>query len=540
MGDEHFTFDIEPDEIFADVEKRTISGIAVPTKETATKGGKTWRFLPGSVTFPERTILLLHHDNTRSVGRLIQSEWEDAGCRTTFKVSKTPEGDSALQLAHDKVLGLSVGVNLTQFGGKKVGTEFHVSHATAPEVSLVSLPAFAGSQVDSVRMSKDKEPVMPDDKKDDVVEPAAPVFDYEKFGAALAGALHPQDDKKDDKKDVEKPEPQPVPPITVREAPLYRFDGNPAEHGFVADIISNVREHDSDAKQRLEKFFSETFVVGADVNELNPDVNRPDMWVAPLRWAARPLGSAVSTGSITDNTPFIFPKFLSTTLAVNEHTEGVEPGADGEFKSTSQTVTPKAFSGKATLTREVIDAGGNPQVDQLVWQEMLNDWNEGLETRLAAMLDAVASTNDVPIVGINKVAVAAANDAIIDLQYEKGGQRFSSFVLASSLYKALANAVDDDGRPLIPALTPINAQGLREVGFGSLAIGGFRGVPAYALGEHDSFMLVRGSVYQWASAARKLTMDNVGVANVYLGIWGYEAHAITRTADVRRWTYSAT
>jgi hypothetical protein len=52
-------------------------------------------------------------------------------------------------------------------------------------------------------------------------------------------------------------------------------------------------------------------------------------------------------------------------------------------------------------------------------------------------------------------------------------------------------------------------------------------------------MLVRPSVWQWNSPPKKLTMD-FQVANVYLGLFGYEAHAITRVADVRRWTYDST
>jgi hypothetical protein len=542
MGDEHFTFDIAPDHIFADTEKRIVSGIAIPLGQTAEKAGRKWRFLPNSVAFSERHVLLSYHDQTRPVGRLISTNWEAGGCRTTFKIASTPAGDEALQLAHEGILGLSVGINVDEFGAKKVGDEFHVSAATSPETSLTPVPAFTGAVIDKVVLERDN-PVPPDPPAPVPDDADPPEVDFTALGRALHEAFSgsitapPSVDPP-----APRPERQPLPPPpVVKEQPLYRFDGYQAQFGFVKDSLASLRENDAEASARIAKFFAETFAVSTgDVNELNVPPNRPDMFVGPLRWQSRPLGNAISTAGITDSTPFLFPKWASSTPGVGSHTEGVEPNADGAYTATSQTVTPTAISGKAALTREVIDAGGNPAVDALVWAEMTNAYTETLEARVAAMLDAVPSTLDVDIVGVDTDAVDAVDDAIIELVYEKGGQRFNSFVLASDLYKALSSARDETGRALVASYgTAVNADGSRDVGFASLNIGGFRAVPAYGLGENDSFMLVRPSVWQWNSPPKKLTMD-FQVANVYLGLFGYEAHAITRVADVRRWTYDST
>src|SRR3989442_15867480 len=99
MPAERLTFDLAPSAMFTDGQSRTIAGLAVPTGATAEKGGRTWKFLKGSVQFGSRTPLLAYHDPTRPVGLLKGSQWTDAGLRVTFSVSKTPAGDECLQLA---------------------------------------------------------------------------------------------------------------------------------------------------------------------------------------------------------------------------------------------------------------------------------------------------------------------------------------------------------------------------------------------------------------------------------------------------------
>jgi hypothetical protein len=555
---ENFQFQLQ--EIFADVASRTISGIVVPTGETTEKAGRTWRFNQGSATYPEKSPLLGYHDQSKPLGRHLASGWEPRGLRASFRVSKTVAGDEVLQLANDGVLGFSIGIDNVE--GQQVGEEFVVSKSVIKETSLTPTPAFTGATVDSVSMSQGG--TMPDPTPPSgqgapaaptttgppapTTGPPAPSITFDdgtlkRLGEALATAFAtPQPPTTATAPAAPTPAPTAVPvapPVaSVKEPAPYRFDGHAAQYGFVSDALASLREHDGEASARLTKFFAETFVDSSDVAAQNVPPNRPEMWVGPLTWGSRPLGAAISTGSIDNATPFIFPKFVSSGSLTNDHVEGVEPDATATYTSESQTVTPSAIDGKAALTRIVLDAGGSPQVDALVWAEMTNDYGEKLETRVATMLDAVDSDLDVEITGVDAVAVDAADSAIVDLQYEKGGSRFRSFVLASDLYKALAGARDGDGRALIPAIAPSNADGTRDPAFASLSIGGFRAVPAYALGAEDSFMLVKTSVWQWSSAPRKLTLD-YEVANVYLGLFGYEAHAITRDSDVRRWTYAA-
>jgi phage head maturation protease len=530
---EHLSLDVAPSTLFADTPARTITGIAVPTNATATKGGRTWKFAKGSVRWdPARTSipLLAYHDNARPLGRMTRSAWSDAGLEVSFAVSKTAAGDEALQLAADGVLGLSVGLDVVEASDSE-GT-FLVRNAIGAECSLTPIPAFAGSVIDKVTLSNERTSAMEPD-----TATAAPVvvqLDADQLGTAIAQAMlaNPQQQPA-----ATGPETQPVPhAVVTREEPPYRFDGVGGKHGFIADAVASS-QGDGEANQRLTEFLHETFVTQANVTPLSPPVQRPDLYQPSLP-RTRPLAGLISTGTISDNTPFILPKFNTSADLVAAHVEGTEPGL-GSFTATSQTITPGALSGKVELTREVWDARGNPQVDQLVWTEMLQASDEAAEARIAALLDAVVHAGDqlVAVVGVDDAAVDDVIAKLIALQFTRGGNRFTSLALASNLYTALVNAKDSTGRKLLPINNPVNADGSVSSDFGSITIGNTKGVPAWGLGT-SSYLVVPGSVWQWLSAPQKLTFD-VQVKSVFIGLFQYSAEAIIRTGDTIELTYAA-
>lgn len=537
MTTERVEFTVEPGSTFADTESRTISGLAVPLGATANKGGRVWRFLRDSVTFGDRTPLLAYHDPTRPVGKLTSSRWSDDGLRVKFAVSKTSGGDEALQLANDGVVGLSVGIDVPEGGAKLIGDELHVSAARAAEVSLTPIPAFAGSVIDKVALSGDhpgRTAHMPDDV---TPTPVTVNLDATALGTAIATAFAANHPTQPTEPAEPGPEPQPVPnaQTTVREEAPYRFDGTGGKFGFVADCVASTRG-DGAATDRLNTFIRETFVATTDTGSLNPTRNRSDLYVGNL-YRNRPLASAITMGTLPDITPFVFPKFATSGNLVNPHVEGVEPSL-ATFTATNQTVNPAALSGKAEITRELWDQGGSPQVDQLIWTEMLQASVEAAEERVAAMLDGLAGLDTIAVTGTNAAAVDDVVAALAALQYERGGNRFSSMVLAQDLYTALVNAADADGRKLLPTIGATNANGTTASNFGSVSVGNATGVPAWGL-TGDSYMLVPSSVYQWISTPQRLTFD-IQVKSVYVALWQYSAEAVTRDSDVKKLTYSAT
>lgn len=515
-----------PSATFADTATRRITGIAVPAGATAEKGGRTWRFLDGSVKFADRVPLLAHHDTTRPAGRLTSHEWGADGLRVEFHVSRTSLGDELLQLAHDGVLGLSLGVDVPEGGARMVGEELHVSDALASEVSLTPIPAFAGSVIESVALSATtpEGTAMPDCNDKPGAVPAVTVnLDASALGAAIGAAMKPPATVDNG------PTPVPVPTTTttVREEAPYRFDGTRGKHGFIADCV-DAQSGSGEAANRLNTFLRETFVTQSNVTPLNPVQQRPDLYQAPLRYN-RPLAGLITTGTIASNVPFVLPKFSSAGNLVNPHVEGVEPTL-GAFTATSQTITPGALSGKVEITREVWDARGNPAVDQLVWAEMQAAAAEAAERRIAALLDGLTLT---PItVDGGSSTVNDMVQELIDLQYARGGNRYTSFAVHQVLYRSLAGERDGDGRPMLPMVGATNADGTASAGWGSLQIGNTTATPAWALGSH-SYLMVPSSVFQWLSPPQKLTFD-VQVKSVFIGLFQYSAEAVIRDTDVKR------
>jgi HK97 family phage prohead protease len=532
------TFDapVAPETFAVDRETRTIKGLALPYDTVARSGGRNWSFPKGSVKFGDvsRVKLLAGHDWTQAIGRATALEDTDAGLLATFKVARGAEGDRALALAEDGVWdGLSVG--LGEGIKATVGEDgvHYASEAPLREISITPCPAYDGARVTQVAAdaTHQEEPAMPQPTIDLTLPEGT---DAATFGAAVAATFaamaNPQGNG---------PEPvSPGRPLEVNEQPLYRFDGIAGQHCFVDDLRS-ANGGDSEARQRIDEFMNETFAVTTgNVGSLNPTKNRPELYVPNLTYS-RPLWESVSTGGIEDRTPFTVPKFSSASGLVGTHTEGTEP-TPGTFTATSQTVTPKAISGKIELNREVLDAGGSPQADAIIWQEMEAAYYEAIETRIAALLNAVP-TAELNLAGATDAAlVNALQNMLIGLQFTRGGNRFTRLVLDGQLFPALANAQDSTGRKLLPILGATNAQGQVTDGFDAIQLGNLTGRAAWALGATNaskSHLFVPSSVWAWASAPKKFVFE-YQVKSVDIAVWGYGAEAVLRDSDVRPIDYT--
>lgn len=347
------------------------------------------------------------------------------------------------------------------------------------------------------------------------------------------------------------------------EALPYRFDRGgrfqQGEHEFSTDLVDAVKRGDfdgtgSEAGKRVMATIRAKFadVDVADVNELNPDIQRPDMYV-PQRDFRYPIWEAIQKGAPPNGVqPFVFPKFSSASGLVGDHTEGTEP-TGGTFVTTSQTVTPTALSGKASLTREIWDTGGNPAVSTLIWDQMQRSWREGLESAAATFLNTLTAATDINLgVAVLDEALAAAWDlAIAALQFVRGYD-FDTFVIEQQLYEAFVDATATDGRKIYPQLNPQNATGSSSRRFSQLDLAGVVGIPSWALtategAANNSWLFDPMTVHGWASPPQRLDLPGSGgaaggveskpLAYVDIGIWGYKAFANSDVGGVRQVIY---
>ncbi|GAB3990098.1 HK97 family phage prohead protease [Nocardioides marmoraquaticus] len=542
-------------EVFeVNAEKRTIRGLAVPYGKAGLSGGMAFQFAKGTITYADvsRVKLWVQHDPTRAVGVATQLEDTDHGLVATFKVARGPEGDQALSLAEDKVLdGLSIGLRQ---GGKwqtKDGVQ-HAVEAPLMEISLTPAPAFDDARVHAVAASAAENGVtmkctkcgvvhasgVTECKADDVAafeaSNAGPTFDATPIAEAITAGFAALGSNGDGPTVISHGG------LEINEPSPYRFDGTEGAESFSEDLRSY--NSDSDARQRLETFMEDAFtfaVTSSNVSTLNPTQSRPDLFVPNLTFT-RPLWEMVSTGVVTDKTPFTIPKFSSASGLVGPHTEGVEP-TPGAFTATSQTVTPAPVSGKVEIVREVWDQGGSPQADQIIWGEMLNAYFEALESRIATLLNGLSLTETNFAGAVDSALVNQVTNLLVDLQYVRGGNRYTRMALDGQLFKALVNAADGSGRKLLPVLSPQNAQGTIEGAFDRVQLGTLTGRAAWALGaanSSNSYLFVPSSVWAWASAPKKFVFE-YRVAAIDLAIWGYTASAVLRDSDVKRLDYTS-
>jgi HK97 family phage portal protein/HK97 family phage prohead protease len=559
---EFLAFDAPADaaEFQVDLEKRTIRGLVVPFGKVAESKGRNWSFSKGTLKFDHvsRVKLLDGHDWKKPIGRATSIEETDAGMVATFSVVATPAGDEALLMASDLVKdGLSIGVAKGGTYNERGGVYFAVSVPLA-HVALTPCPAFDDARVTAVAASKEGEPMTESQVNTPAEGSATPAPE---FSDAQLEQLRAMFGPKPEG-DPNGPEVIPAAAIglSVTEELPYQFDrgGNflPGEHNFSSDLHDMARAkdeygNDTEAGRRVMGLIEATFATtsSTNVDELNPAIQRPDMYVDQRDYRT-PLWNFVNKGTPPNGIqPFTFPKFSAAAGLVGDHTEGTEP-TSGSYTSTNQTVTPTALSGKASVTREVWDMGGNPAVSTLIFNQMKRGWREGLETATATFLNTLTAATDITLTAGsgNDVLAAAWDAAVADLQFVRGYD-FEALALEKELYKKFVAAVDLDGRKLFPQINPANANGTSSRRFTQLDLAGVTGVPSWALpstagSPNNSWLFDPMVVHGWASTPQRLEFPGTSATGTYapvamvdLAIWGYKAFANSDIGGVRQVIY---
>jgi HK97 family phage prohead protease len=154
----------------ADSESRTITGRVVTWNETGSTSAGLTTFKPESIA-TKNVKLLLEHDRTRPIGKVLSMTATEQGIDATFKIAETTAGNDALVEAATGLRdGFSVGVKVSDHDftdGVLV-----VAKGTLDEISLVSEPAIDSARVSQVAASETEteEVESTDDNSDSVDE----------------------------------------------------------------------------------------------------------------------------------------------------------------------------------------------------------------------------------------------------------------------------------------------------------------------------------------------------------------------------------
>ena len=136
----------------ADSESRTITGRVVTWNETGSTSAGLTTFKPESIA-TKNVKLLLEHDRTRPIGKVLSMTATEQGIDATFKIAETTAGNDALVEAATGLRdGFSVGVKVNAHDF--VDGVLVVAKGSLDEVSLVSEPAIDSARVSQVAASE--------------------------------------------------------------------------------------------------------------------------------------------------------------------------------------------------------------------------------------------------------------------------------------------------------------------------------------------------------------------------------------------------
>jgi HK97 family phage prohead protease len=490
----------------ADSRKRTISGTIVTWGEKGNTSAGATVFEKGSIDFSKPVKLLLEHDRTRPIGKLMDITADDNGIEATFKIAGTIAGDdSLLEAAEGLRDGFSVGVMVDDWENK--AGVMSISAAKLIEVSLVTDPA-----IDSARVA-------------DVAATETP-----ENSEATAAEEQPQEDKVSEINSeapiaTEAVEAAKLEPVAVSAA-------TPVAYTKPRSPITNKATYlEHSVRAALGNDDSKLYVRAADDTTSNNAGLIPTRQLTeiinPLSNADRPAVDSVSRGVLPDaGMSFEIPKITAVPV-VQEETEAdaiIETGLTNNFL----TVNVKKYAGAQTFSVELLDRSSPAFFDELVRQM---EFAYAKATDVAVIAGLVAGGTD----GGNRTLDAAGlldfvSDGSVSI-YKNTLGTATNILVSPEQFGAIMNLADN-GRPIYQNLIGNQNQGgnLSGQSLGGNLLGlnlrVSRNMAVGAPTADDSLCLINPDSYTWYESARTRLQTNVALnGQIEVAYYGYGALA---------------
>jgi HK97 family phage prohead protease len=485
----------------ADSKKRTISGKIVSWDELGMTSAGATVFQKDSIDFSKPVKLLLEHDRTRPIGRLMDITADETGIEATFKVAATIAGDdSLLEAAEGLRDGFSVGVKINEW--KNVDGVLQIKSSSLQEVSLVTEPA-----IDSAR----------------VTEVAAAETENSE---ATATDEQPQEEKVSENiseapiasEAVEAAQTTPVVTANYVAYTKPRVNENVTAGQYVAAQIKAV-QGDMDSRDLIAALAIGT--VSENTGMVPPNYLRDVIGVID---SSRPFIDSIERAPLPASGLKIFTPVLGNQAIVGLTAEGVEY-ASQDTAVTFQEDNIVKFAGANVINQEVLDRSDPSFLDLLI-RELAASYAQKTDayaakiaseaaagssgsTIYAAIADGIADAYNVMRFTPNRLMVAPS-----------GGTNGIDF---AGLLGAVA-----DGRPLFAAAAPQNAAGLISQGSTAGTVAGLDLVvdPNYT---GDNANAKHALVYPSAamrfheSSLFDIRANIVANGRVEIGLYGYAA-----------------
>ena len=451
-------FAIDVEAAVGEAPTRQISGIAVPYGVSArVSSGEMVRFQQGSLpTDGKAPKLYMYHDSTQPVGLVTARQDTPEGMMFTASVVNTQAGTDALTMASAGVLdSVSVGVNIIDSTIAKDGT-IVVTAGEWVELSLLSgNPAFAGAIITDVAASN---PDGDADNDQTTEEPDVP----EKSETVEETPMS---------ESIEAAAPEAVPTNQIFAAAKREFAmPTPGEYLAAFHIggatFANVNEAFKIAADKNKTAFQFANTDTADFPGTLPNPVLAPV-VQNLNYI-RPFISAIGSRALPNGNgqSFIRPTISTHTSAAVQAAELDDVSSTAMVVAANQ-VPRITIGASALMSMQLIDwtdpAAMTVITNDLVGQMMLAQDNYAL----TGMTDAATTSGNwdgVSPDGLISALYTAAYDASVGTNFF-----VDTLVLSVKQWQYLGSLVDDQKRPIFPAIGAPGLVGQNTLGAGTAA-----------------------------------------------------------------------
>jgi HK97 family phage major capsid protein/HK97 family phage prohead protease len=498
----------------SDAESRIIAGRIVQWDAVGNTSAGQTKFLPNSIEFSNDTKLVLEHEQTKPIGKLVEWSQDDSGITASFKIARTTAGNDALEEAATGLRSdFSVGVQVNDWANDN--GVMAISASSLVEVSLVTSGAIPGAEVQKVAATDTPEvsessqeitnQITEGEQVSDTTVPNAPA-------AETVEAAH-----------VEvKAATAPYTQITVR---------NP-----IVDKASYL-EHSVRAKLGSEE--SRMFVAAAaDVTDnagLVPTRQLTEV-INGISNADRPLVDSVSRGALPDaGMTFEIPKItVAPTVAIAS--EGGTP-SETDQNAAFVSVDVKKFIGQQTFSLELLDRSSPAFFAELV-RQMEYAYAKATDAAVGSALIAGGTDGGNRTLTTGALAADFVADAAVSIYTNTLGFA-TNIVVSPEQWGVLMGLVDSSNRPIFTqTINPQNAGGdLTATAVRGNLLGLNLRVARNLSGTGDnSMIIINPDAYTWYESPRLSLQTNlISTGQVQVGYYGYGAVATKLGAGAYRY-----
>jgi HK97 family phage prohead protease len=486
----------------ADTNKRTISGKIVTWDEQGSTSAGLTVFEKDSIDFSKPVKLLLEHERTKPLGKLVDITATDTGLEATFRLAKTFSADDALEEAATGLRdGFSVGVKINEW--KNVEGVLRIQKSSLQEVSLVTEPAINSARVAEVAASET--PENSEATAEDTTKEENKVSEITSEAPIATEAVEAAQT-----------------PVVTAQYMAYtkpRIDTNVTAGQYLNAQVRAI-QGDTDARDLVAAL--QVATVSENTGMVPPNYLRDVIGVID---SSRPFIDSIERAPLPASGMKIFTPKLGTQATVALTAEG------SEFSSTDTTVTFQEdnivkFAGANIVNVELFDRS-DPSFADLLIRELAASYAQKTDAYAAniAAQNSAASTGST----IYKSIADGISDSYGVMRFVPNRLLVAPGSGINGIdFAGLLGAVDGSNRPLFAAAAPQNAAGLISQGSTAGTVAGLSLVvdPNYTGNDAgDKYALVYPSAAMrfHESGTFELRANVVANGRIEIGIYGYAA-----------------